>query len=89
MKVVPIVEAKARLSEHVRMCRRGPVVITRNGRATAMLIPVLGDDDLEDLVLSHSARFRAIVEASRKRVGRRGEGGVSHDVFWNKMERGR
>ena len=35
----------------------GPVLITKNGRTKALLIPVDEETDLESLVLSNSPRF--------------------------------
>ncbi len=57
MKIAPLADVKARLSAYVEACRtEGPVVITRNGKAVALLLAPLDDEDLESLRLSRSAR---------------------------------
>jgi prevent-host-death family protein len=35
----------------------GPVLITKSGKARAMLIPITNETDLESLMLSNSSRF--------------------------------
>ena len=37
--------------------RTGPVVVTKNGKGRALLIPIDEDTDIEILVLSNSRRF--------------------------------
>jgi PHD/YefM family antitoxin component YafN of YafNO toxin-antitoxin module len=59
----------------------GPVVITRNGKAVAVLLAPADDDDLEGLLLARSPRFQAMLNQSRQSVkaGR----GLSRDAFWS------
>jgi prevent-host-death family protein len=63
MKVVPLSEAKARLSHYGRLCRKEPVVITVNGVPAFQLVPLDEDDDLIDQLLEHNPRFRQLLEA--------------------------
>src|SRR5262249_13108858 len=59
---------------------KGPVIVTRNGKAVAALLAVEDDDEIERLVLAHSPRLRAILDASRRQIV---EGkGLSHESFW-------
>ncbi len=51
--------------------REGLVVITRNGKAVAVLLALLDDDDLESLILARSPRFRALLDKSRKSIEQR------------------
>lgn len=46
----------------------GPVVVTRNGKAVAVLIGVEDDDELERLLLAHSSKLRAILDAADSRI---------------------
>ncbi len=68
MKMAPLAEVKAKLSEYLQTCESEPVVITRNGKPKAVLLPVDEGADLESLVLSYSPRFRAILEKSREQA---------------------
>jgi prevent-host-death family protein len=63
MKVIPLSEAKARLSHYARLCREEPVVVTVNGVPAFQLIPLEEDDDLIDRLLEHNPKFRALLEA--------------------------
>ena len=44
----------------------GPVVITKNGKASAVLLPVTGDTDLETLVLSSNSQFWELFDRAAK-----------------------
>ena len=81
MKVASIADVKARLSAYVHDAEAsGPVVITRNGKAVAVLVAPESEDDLERLLLSRSRRFMELLEQSRASV-RAGEG-LNHEDFW-------
>ncbi len=86
MKIAPVADVKARLSAYLEECEtEGPVVITRNGKAVAVLVAPASDQDLERLVLSRSPRFQALMNKSRRsiRAGR----GLSSDAFWKAVAR--
>lgn len=81
MKIAPVADVKARLSAYLDQCEtEGPVIITRNGKAVAVLLAPRDDDDLERLVLARSPRFQALLDRSRQslRAGR----GLSRSEFW-------
>ena len=81
MIIAPLADVKAKLSAYLEQSSTsGPVVITRNGRAVAVLLTPTDDEDLENLVLSRSPRFQAILNKSRQSIkaGR----GLSRDDFW-------
>ena len=86
MRIAPLADVKARLSAYVDQVERdGPIVITRNGRAVAVLLAPLDDDDLERLILARSPPFQALLEKSRRsiRAGR----GLPHKEFWKAVAR--
>ena len=81
MRIASLANVKAQLSAYIQQCEaEGPVVITRNGKAVAVLLAPDDDDDLEGLILSRSPRFRAIIEKSRKSFA--AGKGLSHKEFW-------
>src|SRR5439155_22837068 len=53
MKIASVAEVKARLSAYLRASAEGPVVVTRNGKAVAVLLGVHDDEELERLILAH------------------------------------
>lgn len=81
MRIAPLADVKARLSAYLEECEReGPIVITRNGKAVAVLLAPVDDDDLESLLLARSPRFQALLDKSRQSL-RAGKGLASRD-FW-------
>ena len=84
MKVASVADVKARLSAYLDESRQGPVVVTRNGKAVAVLLAVKDNGELERLVLAHSPKFRAILDKSARQIEE--TGGIPHDVFWREVE---
>ena len=58
MKVIPLSEAKARLSRYASLCHEEPVIVTINGVPAFQLVPIGEDDDLIDRLLEHHPGFR-------------------------------
>jgi PHD/YefM family antitoxin component YafN of YafNO toxin-antitoxin module len=85
MRIAPVADVKARLSAYLQQCQtegptEGPVVITRNGKAAAVLLAPANDEDLETLLLARSPRFQALLAKSRESI-QAGKGLSSRD-FW-------
>jgi prevent-host-death family protein len=81
MKIAPLADVKARLSANVEQAEtEGPIVITRNGKAVAVLLAPLDDDDLEQLILARSPRFQALLEKSSRSI--KAGKGLSQEEFW-------
>jgi prevent-host-death family protein len=81
MRIAPLADVKARLSAYVEQCETdGPVVITRNGRAVAILLAPVDDDDLEGLLLARSPRFQSLLVRSRQSI--KSGKGLSREDFW-------
>lgn len=81
MRIAPLADVKARLRAYVDECgAEGPVVITRNGKAVAVLLTPYDDDDLERLMLGRSPRFQALLNRSRHSIQE--EKGLSEKEFW-------
>ncbi len=58
MKIKSLREVKNRFSEVIEaLPQTGPVVVTKNGKSAALLVPIGEDADLETLILSNSPRF--------------------------------
>ncbi len=71
MKVVPLNEVKNRLSAYLKMAKREDIVVTKNGRATAVLHGVT-DEDLEDFLFESDPKFIARIESLRRQYRREG-----------------
>jgi prevent-host-death family protein len=84
MKIAPLADVKARLSSYLDRCEtEGPIVITRNGKAVAVLLTPFDDDDLERLLLARSLRFQALLDKSRQSI-KEGKG-LSEKEFWKQV----
>ena len=84
MKIASVAQIKARLSSYLKASAAGPVVVTRNGKAVAVLVGVQDDEEVERLLLAHSQKLRAILDAADRRID---EGkGVGHEGFWQGVE---
>src|SRR5215510_10170650 len=66
------------------ICADELVVITKNGKPVAVLLPMEDDDELERLALAYSRRFQAILHEAREQI--RTTGGIPHDDFWREVE---
>ncbi len=84
MKTASVADVKAHLSAYLGECAEGPVVITRNGKPVAALVPVTDDEQLENLLLSYSPRLRRLLEERAEEIRR--TGGIPHDEFWKMVE---
>lgn len=65
MKVLAMREAKAGLSATLDEAQRERVLITRNGKPSAIVIGVEGHE-FEDVMLMSNPKFWEMIEASRK-----------------------
>jgi prevent-host-death family protein len=64
MKIIPLTEAKAHLSEYGKQCQEEPIIVTVNGFPAFQLAPIPeDDDDLIDELLEHNPEFRALLNA--------------------------
>jgi prevent-host-death family protein len=87
MKIASVAEIKSKLSAFLKASEAGPVVVTRNGRAVAVIVAVQDEEEVEGLLMAYSPRLRAIVEASRQQI-REGDT-LGHEEFWAEVERSR
>ena len=86
MKFVAMRELKINPSKVLDGLRRGDVVVTRNGKPAAALVP-LDEDTLEDFVIAHHPELLSEVEAARQEYKR--AGGIDHESMKALVEGGR
>jgi prevent-host-death family protein len=84
MKIASVADVKARLSVYLKASQEGPVVITRNSKAVAVLLAVADEDELERLLLAHSPKFQALLDKSRRQIDE--TGGIAHADFWSAVD---
>lgn len=84
MKIASVAEIKAQFSAFLKASEDGPIVVTRNGRAVAVLVAVQDEEEIERLLMAYSPRLRAILEESRQQI--RDGRGIGHEEFWSEIE---
>jgi prevent-host-death family protein len=87
-RIAPLAAVKARRSAYIEESQtEGPVIITRNGKAVAVLVSPVDDDDVGSLVLSRSPRLQKLLKKSRASIaaGR----GLSTKEFWSTVSKRR
>ena len=86
MKIASVADIKAHFSAYLRSATRGPVVVTRSGRAVGVLLAIDDEEELERLVLAYSPRLRTLLAAARQRM--RAGTGIRHEDLWQELESG-
>src|SRR5262249_59910629 len=71
MKIVPLNEVKNQFSQYLEEAQHEDIVVTKNGRAAA-IIHAVTDEDLEDYLFETDPRFIARIEALRAQYRREG-----------------
>ncbi len=84
MKIASVAEVKSQLSAFLKASQAGPVVVTRNGRAVAVIVGVRDEDEIERLLMAYSPHLRAILERSRQQF--RDGHWLSEEEFWSQFE---
>jgi PHD/YefM family antitoxin component YafN of YafNO toxin-antitoxin module len=77
-------EVAADFPGYLNAAKKGPVVVTNKGKAVAVLLRFESEDDVERLLMGHSPKLQAILEAARKRF-REGRG-IPHEEFWKEVQ---
>jgi prevent-host-death family protein len=92
MKIESLREVKNNFGEVIEaLPRTGPVVVTKNGKSAALLIPIDEDTDLETLILSNSPRFWDLFDraASGKRTPMEALPHPDNDAAWKRLAVGK
>ena len=84
MKIAPTAEIKAHFSAYIKESRKGPIVVTRNGKPVAVLLGVTDEDEIERLVLAYSPKFQGILKRGRQQIQE--TGGIGHGDCWEQVE---
>ena len=83
MTVASLAEIKAKFSAYLHEAEAtGPVVVTRKGRAVAVIVAPTDDNDLESILLSRSPKFRSLLNKSRRSIS--AGKAETHEQFWRR-----
>jgi prevent-host-death family protein len=84
MKTATQTEVAADFARYVKAAKKGPVIVTDNGKPVAVLLNSESDEDVERLLMGHSPKLQTILQSARKRF-RDGQG-IPHETFWAEIE---
>jgi prevent-host-death family protein len=84
MKTVEVTKATQPLADYTRKVKKGPVIITHEGKPVAALISI-SNADIETVSLGSNPKFLALIERSRAR--RKTEGGISTEEMRRRLEK--
>lgn len=84
MKIASVAAVKAHLSAFIKASEDELVVITKNGKPVAVLLPMDDDAELERLALAYSTQFQAILREARVEIET--TGGIAHEAFWQLID---
>jgi len=84
MKIASVADVKAHFSTFLKDSKKGPVVVTRNGRPAAVLLSVEDEDELDRLTMAYSPKLQKILTLARQQI--KEQGGIAHDDFWKEAE---
>ncbi len=84
MKIASVAEIKSQFSAFLKASEGGPVVVTRNGKAVAVIVGVQDEEEIERLLMAYSPHLRAVLDRSRTQF-REGKW-LSEEEFWLQFE---
>lgn len=84
MKIASVADVKTHFSAYIKESKSGPVIITKNGKPSAVLLAVEDEEEIERLILAYSPKFQTILNASRQEIEE--TGGLTHEEFWQEVE---
>jgi len=84
VKIASVADVKAHFSTFLKDSKKGPVVVTRNGRPAAILLSV--EDELDRLAMAYSPKLQRILTLARRQI--KEHGGIPHADFWKEAEEG-
>tara|TARA_Y100000294_G_scaffold153258_1_gene152051 strand:- start:3184 stop:3453 length:270 start_codon:yes stop_codon:yes gene_type:complete len=86
MKFVNVRELKNKTSEILRLSQEDDVIITTNGKPTAV-VKGISEEDLEDYLIENNPKFLKTLEDARKEFQKKG--GVSTEDYLKKRKKKR
>lgn len=84
MKSASVSAVKANLDRYLEDDADSPLVITRDGRPVAVLVPASDEVEIERLVLAYSPKLQRLLQERAESIAR--DGGVSHDEIWETID---
>ena len=87
MKTATAAKMAAQFADYLAASQDQPVLITRNGKAIAVLMAVQDKAEAEQLAVRQARTLRSVFEEAHEQL-QKGEG-IPHDQFWQQVEQSR
>ena len=87
MKAISAAKFAAQFNDCLDAARGQPLLITRNGKPFAVLLPVADKAEAEQFADGHSHSLRSVFQEAHEQL-QQGDG-IPHDQFWREVERSR
>ncbi len=87
MKTASATRMAAQFNDYLEASREQPVLITRNGKAVAVLLAVQDKAEAEQIAAGRSRSLRSIFAEAHEQIQK--DGGIPHDRFWREVEQAR
>ena len=71
MKIGPVAEVKSHFGAYLKASEEGPIIVTRNGKAVALLLSMEDEEELERLILAYSPKFQSLLHKAKKEIQER------------------
>jgi prevent-host-death family protein len=87
VKRVTAAKLAAEFNEYLEASQEQPVLVTRNGKAVAVLLAVRNTKEAEQLAKGRPRTLRSVLKEGHEQIQ---EGkGIPHDEFWQEVEQAR
>jgi prevent-host-death family protein len=87
LKRVPAAKLAAEFNDYLQASQEQPVLVTRNGKAVAVLLAVRNAKEAEQLAKGLPRSLRSVLKEGQEQI-QQGKG-IPHDEFWKQVEQGR
>jgi hypothetical protein len=87
MKTASAAKIAAQFDDYLAESRKQPVLITRKGKAIAVILAVENKAEAEQLAARHARSLRSVFEEAHQQLQQ--GGAIPHDEFWRQVEQSR
>jgi len=87
VKTATVAKIAAQFNHYLEASREQPVLVTRGGKAVAVLVAVQDKAEAEEVASRRSRSLRSVLAEGHEQVQKRGA--IPHAQFWQEVEKRR
>lgn len=84
MKTATAAKIAAQFDDYLEASRKQPVLVTRGGKAVAVLVAVQDKAEAEEVAARRSRSLRSVLAEGHEQIQKRGA--IPHAQFWREVE---